>query len=65
VFGLNVPPEFRTIDLRQIGVAAKAAYEGRDNTTMPSRGRFVELGLWRYEEMLEGDLALLLFPSTG
>jgi len=53
--GPSVPPEFLTVDLRQIGVAANAAYESRDNVTMPSRGQFVELGLWRYEETLEGD----------
>ena len=53
--GAGVPPEFRTPDLRQIGVAANAIYEGRDNTTMPSRGQFVELGLWRYDEALGSD----------
>jgi hypothetical protein len=53
--GASVPPEFRTSELRQIGVAAKATYEGRDNPTMPSRGQFVELGLWRFDEALGSD----------
>jgi hypothetical protein len=53
--GPGVPPEFLTDDLRQLGIAAKATYEGRDNTTMPTRGQFAELGLWRYEDSQEGD----------
>jgi hypothetical protein len=53
--GADVPPEFRTSDLRQIGIAAKLDYDSRDNTTMPSRGQLVELGCRRTVQRLQGS----------
>jgi len=45
---------FRT-DVRNSGLAAKLAWDTRDNTSMPNRGQLFELAAWRYDEAIGGD----------
>jgi len=45
---------FRT-DVRNSGLAAKLAWDTRDNTPMPNRGQLFELSAWRYDEAIGGD----------
>jgi hypothetical protein len=58
-FGIGVPDRldddrFAT-DFRNIGLAAKASFETRDNMMNPRSGQIVELSLWRYDEVIGGD----------
>ena len=43
------------IDSNNIGVAAAAIFDGRDNVFTPNRGQFLQLDVWRYDEGLGGD----------
>lgn len=45
---------FRT-DVTNSGLAAELAWDTRDNTAMPNRGRLFELAAWRYDETIGGD----------
>ncbi|MFC1689134.1 hypothetical protein ACFL0N_00570 [Pseudomonadota bacterium] len=56
-FGLpEIPEDDRfSSDLKNVGLALKAAYETRDNTMNPRTGQLVELNLWRYDDAIGGD----------
>lgn len=59
VFEVDIPDEapielFGT-KLTNAGVSAKLAWDTRDNTSMPNRGRLIDLSVWRYDESLSGD----------
>ena len=45
-------PDF---DFTDIGVAAMAMYDTRDNSMMPSSGQLVDLTVWKYDEAIGGD----------
>ena len=58
-FKVDLPDEtpidlFRT-QFQNAGLAAKLAWDSRDNTSMPNKGQFLDLGLWRYDKNLGGD----------
>lgn len=58
-FGLGLPDESSggrfSVDFKNIGVAAKAMYETRDNTMNPLSGQLAELSLWRYDDAIGGS----------
>jgi hypothetical protein len=51
----DVPVDLFRTDLRNSGLAAKLAWDTRDNTPMPNRGQLFELTAWRYDEAIGGD----------
>jgi hypothetical protein len=57
-FGIGIPDgegdRFAT-DFANVGLAAKASYETRDNMMNPRGGQIVELNLWRYDDAIGGD----------
>ena len=42
-------------DFQNLGLALRASYDARDNTTFPRKGLFVDSALWRYDEGIGGD----------
>jgi hypothetical protein len=42
-------------DLTNAGLAAKLAWDSRDNTSMPNNGQLFDLSLWRYDDAIGGD----------
>jgi hypothetical protein len=57
-FDLGFPDEVTdqllNLDIRNVGLAARAFYDTRDNTTNPVKGQLVELSLWRYDGAIGG-----------
>jgi hypothetical protein len=51
----DVPADLFRSDLTNSGLAAKLAWDTRDNTSMPNQGQLFELSLWRYDEAIGGD----------
>lgn len=75
-FGIGLPEDDTdgrfSADFKNIGLAARAAYETRDNSMNPRSGQLVELSLWRYDNAIGGDfdywstrLKALSFHSLG
>jgi hypothetical protein len=54
VDSLEVSDLFRS-DVTNSGLSASLAWDSRDNTSMPNKGRLFELSLWRYDEFVGGD----------
>ncbi|MCP3981804.1 MAG: BamA/TamA family outer membrane protein [bacterium] len=52
---LPLPPDFLTSDLRQVGISLAGTFEGRDNTTMPTKGQYVDWTVWRFDEAFGSD----------
>ena len=50
-----VPEDFLAKDFNDVGVTARAMYETRDDSLMPSTGRLFDLSLTRNDEALGGD----------
>ena len=42
-------------NLKNMGVAAKLAWDTRDNTSMPNKGQLFDLATWRYDDAIGGD----------
>ena len=42
-------------DVTNSGLSAKAAWDTRDNTSMPNTGQLFDLALWRYDEIFGSD----------
>jgi hypothetical protein len=42
-------------DISDIGLAAQAVWETRDNTMTPNQGQLIELEAWRYDDAIGGD----------
>ena len=42
-------------DVTNSGLSAKAAWDTRDNTSMPNKGQLFDLALWRYDEFIGSD----------
>jgi hypothetical protein len=51
----EAPADLFHSDLRNSGLAAKLAWDTRDNTFMPNRGQLFDLAVWRYDESIGGD----------
>ncbi|MBC2742985.1 MAG: hypothetical protein HGJ93_08050 [Desulfosarcina sp.] len=43
------------ISSRNVGVAAEASFDGRDNVFTPNSGQLLQLAVWRHDEGLGGD----------
>lgn len=56
-FGEQEVPQSLRIqsDFKDVGIAAKAAYETRDNMMNPRSGQILELSLWRYDGAIGSD----------
>ena len=57
----EVPPSvidvidlFRS-DVTNSGLSAKLAWDTRDNTSLPNSGQFIDLALWRYDDIFGSD----------
>jgi hypothetical protein len=53
--GIDRPFELGEGDATDVGLAAQALFETRDNTMTPNQGMLIELAAWRYDEALGGD----------
>jgi len=53
--GLDRPIELGEGETRDVGLAAQAVFETRDNVMTPDRGQLIELVAWRYDDALGGD----------
>jgi hypothetical protein len=53
--GDTLPPELGPFDASDVGLALAMAFDGRDNTFTPNRGRLFEVDAWRYDEAFGGD----------
>jgi len=51
----ETPVELFPNTLTNVGLAAKLAWDSRDSTSMPNKGQFVDLSLWRYDDAIGGD----------
>jgi len=51
----DAPIEFFRTEMTNAGIAAKLAWDTRDNTSMPNRGQLFDLAVWRYDESFAGD----------
>jgi len=47
--------EFFRSDVTNSGLSAKLAWDSRDSTSMPNKGQFFDLSLWRYDDFVGGD----------
>jgi len=47
--------DFFRSDVRNVGVAAKLAWDTRDSTSMPNTGQFFDFAGWRYDDQIGGD----------
>lgn len=58
-FGIDVPENLASdrfeSNVKNIGVAVKAAYDTRDNLMNPRRGQILEMSAWRYDDAIGGD----------
>ena len=55
VGNLPLPPDFFDFDLRDIGLAASAIYDTRDDTMMPGSGILLDYTMWYHNEAIGGD----------
>ncbi len=53
--GSDRPIELGEGDTTNIGLAAQAIFETRDNIMTPNHGQLIQLDLWRYDEAVGGD----------
>jgi hypothetical protein len=51
----DAPIDLFGVDIKNVGLSGKLAWDSRDNTSMPNSGQFIDLSLWRYDEALGGD----------
>jgi len=51
----DVPADPDRLQLKDLGIALQADYDGRDNKMTPNRGQFVELVTWKHPEALGGE----------
>lgn len=51
----DVPVDLIRSDLTNSGLAAKLAWDTRDNTFMPNSGQLFDLSVWRYDDAIGGD----------
>jgi hypothetical protein len=51
----EAPIDLFGVDLKNVGLSGKLAWDSRDNTSMPNTGQLIDLSLWRYDEALGGD----------
>jgi hypothetical protein len=51
----NVEIAVDEITMRNVGVAAEATYDSRDNVFTPNAGQLLQLDAWRYDEGLGGN----------
>jgi hypothetical protein len=51
----DVPVDLFSSDLTNSGLAAKLAWDTRDNTFMPNSGQLFDLSAWRFDEAFGGD----------
>ena len=42
-------------DVTNSGLSAKLAWDTRDNTSLPNKGQFIDLALWRYDDIFGSD----------
>jgi len=72
--GEDFPPIelFADFEVTNVGLSAKLAWDSRDNTSMPNRGQFFDMAVWRYDDTVGGDydywdarLKLLSFHPLG
>ena len=52
---LPLPPDFFDFSLRDIGLAASASYDTRDDTMMPGSGVLLDYTMWYHNESIGGD----------
>jgi len=53
--GFDRPIELGEGDTTDIGLAAQAVWETRDNIMTPNHGQLIQLDLWRYDDAIGGD----------
>jgi len=53
--GSVTPPSVFDFSLRDIGLAASATLDSRDDTMMPGNGRMIDYTMWFYSESFGGD----------
>ncbi len=53
--GFDRPLEIGEGDTTNVGLAAQAIWETRDNVMTPNNGRLIQLDLWRYDDAIGGD----------
>lgn len=53
----NDPPSrgLNDFDFTDVGIAATASYDTRDDSMMPASGQLYDLAIWRYDEGIGGD----------
>ena len=51
----EAPIELLPSTLTNVGLAGKLAWDSRDSTSMPNKGQFIDLSLWRYDDAFGGD----------
>jgi len=51
----DAPLDLFRSELNNAGLAAKLAWDTRDNTSMPNRGQLFDLSIWRYDDSIGGD----------
>ena len=51
----GTPIELFPNELTNVGLAAKLAWDSRDNTSMPNSGQFLDFTLWRYDDAIGSD----------
>ncbi len=51
----DTPVDLFASELTNAGLAAKLAWDTRDNTSMPNEGQLIDLAVWRYDENFGGD----------
>ena len=52
----NTPPVSLTdFAFSNVGIAASAIYDARDNSTMPNKGQLIDFTLWRYDDAIGSD----------
>ncbi len=51
----EAPIELLPSTLTNVGLAGKLAWDSRDSTSMPNKGQFIDLSLWRYDDAIGGD----------
>ena len=49
------PLDFFRTDLTNAGLAGELAWDTRDNTSMPNKGKLLNLAAWRYDDAIGGD----------
>ena len=49
------PDNYFNNKFKNIGLSLKASYDTRDNTMSPTKGRYIDLAAWRYDDAIGGD----------